>query len=133
MKDAKTALMPDGIAPPFGAYSSGISAPANGLIVTSGQLGLAADGTCPPDVTAQAELCLNAIDAILRSGGASRADVLRLNAYVTRRADFPTWMAVRDDWLAEVAIKPASTLMIVVGFTRPEFRIEVEAIARRPE
>ncbi|MEM7643350.1 MAG: RidA family protein [Pseudomonadota bacterium] len=131
MKDAKTALMPDGIAPPFGAYSNGIAAPASGLIVTSGQLGLAHDGTCPADVTGQAELCLAAIDAILRAGGATRADILRLNAYVTRREDFPAWMATRDAWLAEVPVKPASTLMIVTGFTRPDFLVEVEAIARK--
>ncbi|MEM8823489.1 MAG: RidA family protein [Pseudomonadota bacterium] len=132
MTDAKTALMPQGIAPPFGAYSSGIATQASGLIVTSGQLGLAADGTCPPDITAQAEICLAAIDAILREGGATRADILRLNAYVTRRDDFPAWMAARDHWLADVTVKPASTLMIVTGFTRPEFLVEVEAIARCP-
>ncbi len=132
MDDHKTALTPTGIAPPFGAYSHGIAVPPGGLIVTSGQLGLAADGTCPPDVTGQAEICLAAIDAILAEGGATRADVLRLNAYVTRRDDFPAWMAARDAWLADVVVKPASTLMIVTGFTRPDFLVEVEALARRP-
>jgi enamine deaminase RidA (YjgF/YER057c/UK114 family) len=129
MTDRKTALMPEGIAAPFGAYSNGIAAPIGRIVVTSGQLGVAADGTVPPGVTAQAELCLAAIDAILRAAGAGRGDVLRLNAYVTRRADFAPWMAARDAWLAPVAVKPASTLMIVGGFTRPEFLVEVEAMA----
>lgn len=132
MKDAKTALSPTGIAPPFGDYSNGISAPVGRLIVTSGQLGLAEDGTCPPDVEGQAALCLAAIDAILRTGGATRANVLRLNAYVTQREDFAPWMTVRDGWLADVAVKPASTLMIVTGFTRSEFLVEVEALAIVP-
>ncbi|GIT91694.1 enamine deaminase RidA [Jannaschia sp. AI_61] len=131
--DRKTSLLPPGIAPPFGAYSHGIAVPASGqLLVTSGQLGLGADGVCPPDVAGQAAICLAAIHAILVEAGATRADVLRLNAYVTRRDDFPAYMAARDAWLADVAVKPASTLMIVGGFTRPEFLVEIEAIACVP-
>jgi 2-iminobutanoate/2-iminopropanoate deaminase len=38
-------------------------------------------------------------------------------------------MAVRDEWLADVAIRPASTLLIVSGFTREEFKVEIEATA----
>lgn len=133
MSDPKTALAPAGVAPPFGAYAPGIAVPAGRLIVTSGQLGLAADGSCPPDVSGQAGICLAAIDAILAEAGAGRAHVLRLNAYVTRREAFPAWMEARDAWLAGVPVKPASTLMVVTGFTRPEFLIEVEALAVLPE
>lgn len=132
-RDRKTALDAAGAAAPFGAYSHGIAAPAGGrLLVTSGQLGLAADGTCPPDVAGQAAICLAAIDGVLAAAGATRADVLRLTAYVTRRADFAAWMAVRDGWLSDVTVKPASTLLIVGGFTRPDFLIEVEALAWAP-
>jgi enamine deaminase RidA (YjgF/YER057c/UK114 family) len=129
MDDSKTALSPNAIAPPFGAYSAGIAAPPGRIVVTSGQLGLAADGTCPPDVATQTRLCLEAIEAILGEAGATRADVLRLNAYVTRREDFAAYMAERDAWLGGVPVRPASTLMIVSGFTRPEFLVEVEALA----
>ncbi|MEM9796363.1 MAG: RidA family protein [Pseudomonadota bacterium] len=132
MDDLKTALAPDGISPPFGAYNHGILAPPGRAIVTSGQLGLSTDGVCPPDVAGQARLCLAAIDAVLRAAGAERSHVLRLNAYVTDRADFPAYMAERDAWLADVQVKPASTLMIVSGFTRPEFLVEVEAMAVLP-
>lgn len=132
MIDSKTALAPALVAPPFGAYSHGILAPAGRLIVTSGQLGLNIDGTCPQDVTGQARICLATIDAILAEAGAGRHDVLRLNAYVTRREDFALWMAERDTWLQAVTVKPASTLMIVSGFTRPEFLVEVEAMAVVP-
>lgn len=129
MTDPKIPLSPARVAAPFGAYSHGVAAPAGRLIVTSGQLGLAADGTCPADVAGQARICLDTIDRILAEAGAGRVDVLRLNAYVTRRADFPAYMAERDAWLADVAVKPASTLMIVTGFTRPEFLVEIEAMA----
>ncbi|MGB3408703.1 MAG: RidA family protein [Jannaschia sp.] len=132
MDDPKTALSPAISAPPFGAYSHGVLAPAGRLLVTSGQLGLGADGACPADMAEQARLCLATIDAILVESGAGREHVLRLNAYVTRRENFAVWMEVRDTWLVEVPVKPASTLMIVGGFTRAEFLVEVEALAMVP-
>ncbi|MFO1166082.1 MAG: RidA family protein, partial [Paracoccus sp. (in: a-proteobacteria)] len=42
---------------------------------------------------------------------------------------FPDYMAARDEFLAGVAVLPASTLVIVSGFTRPEFLVEVELTA----
>lgn len=124
-----TPLAPARVAAPFGAYSHGIA--AGPLVVTSGQLGIAPDGSVPPDVTAQAELCFAAIGAILAEAGADFSHLVRLNAYVTRRGDMAAYMAVRDRALAHLAVKPASTLMIVSGFTRPEFLVEVEATAWR--
>lgn len=127
------ALTPSSIAAPFGAYSHGIvSAPAGQVIVTSGQLGLAPDGTCPEGVKAQAEQCFANIDAILQEAGVTRDTVVRVSGFVTAREDFPTYMAVRDAWLADVAVKPASTLLIVTGFTREEFKVEVEVTAVVP-
>jgi 2-iminobutanoate/2-iminopropanoate deaminase len=129
----KKALTPPSIAAPFGAYSHGIEAgPGGRVIVTSGQLGLAPDGTCPDGVKAQSEQCFANIDAILNEAGAGRSDVIRIAAFVTRREDFATYMAVRDAWLAQVDTKPASTLIIVTGFTRAEFLVEVEVTAVAP-
>ena len=131
--DPKTPLAPVSVARPFGAYAHGIAAPPGGrLIVTSGQLGIDAAGHVPATVAAQAALCLAAIGAILAEAGAGPEHVVRLNAYVTDRADFPAYMAARDAWLAAVAVKPASTLMVVGGFTRREFLVEVEATAWAP-
>nr|WP_319246317.1 RidA family protein [uncultured Celeribacter sp.] len=126
----KKSLTPSSIAAPFGAYSHGIdSGPASRVIVTSGQLGLAPDGSCPEGVKAQAEQCFSNIDAILKEAGATRSDVVRIAGFVTRREDFGPYMEVRDAWLSDVAVKPASTLIIVTGFTREEFKVEVEVTA----
>lgn len=126
-------IEPDGIAPPFGAYVHGMVVPAGRrLLVTSGQLGLAADGAVPTDVARQTEVCLANIGAVLAAAGGSPADLVRLNAYVTRRADFAAYMAARDAWLAPHGHRPASTLIIVGGFTRAEFLVEVEALAALP-
>ena len=122
-------LTPADIHPPFANYAHGIAVRARHLVVTSGQLGIAPDGTVPGDAKGQAELCFANIDAILCEAGLSRQNILRLNAYVTSREHMAGYMAARDAYLAEMKHIPASTLMIVSGFTRPEFVVEVEALA----
>lgn len=125
-----TPLLPGGMAAPFGNYSHGVR--AGGLVVTSGQLGLALDGTVPEGVAAQADLCFDNIRQVLAQGGADLSHVLRFTAFVTRREDMAAYIAVRDRWCAGLAVKPASTLLIVSGFTRPEFLVEIEALALIP-
>lgn len=124
-----TPLAPATIAAPFGGYSHGIA--GKSLVVTSGQLGLAADGSIPANISAQAEICFENIRAILACDGLDFSDVLRFNAYVTDRAHMAEYMKIRDAMVAGLTPKPASTLMIVAGFTRPDFLVEVEAIAER--
>lgn len=43
------------------------------------------------------------------------------------------YMAARDAWLAEVSRLPASKLVIVAGFTRAEFLVEIEVTAAKLE
>ncbi len=123
-------LAPDTISPPFGRYAHGVECPPGmRLVVTSGQLALAADGSVPAGVEAQARLCFANCAAILAEAGMGPADVIRVNAFVTDRAHMAGYMAARDAWLAGVTRLPASTLVIVSGFTRPEFLVEVEVTA----
>ncbi|CUH63638.1 Putative reactive intermediate deaminase TdcF [Thalassovita gelatinovora] len=124
-----TPLVPKSISAPFGNYSHGIA--AGPLVATSGQLGLKADGTIPQSVTEQAEVCFAAIGAILAEDGLDFSDVVRFSAFVTKREDMAPYMAVRDRICADLAVKPASTLVIVSGFTKPEFLVEIEALALR--
>lgn len=127
------ALIPATIAKPFGKYAHGcLVSPGHSLLVTSGQLGMTFGGTIPADAAAQAEVCFANITAILAEADATPAHVIRLNAFVTDRAHFAAYMAVRDRWLADVPVLPASTLVVVSGFTRPEFLVEVEATAAIP-
>lgn len=124
-----TPLTPAAIAPPFAAYSHGILSRPARMVVTSGQLGLAADGTIPEGAEAQARLCFDNIAHILAEARMTRDHIVRLNAYVTGRAHMQGYMAARDAWLDGVSVLPASTLMMVAGFTRPEFVVEIEALA----
>jgi enamine deaminase RidA (YjgF/YER057c/UK114 family) len=126
-------LAPAAIAPPFARYAHGVEVPAGWrLAATSGQLALAADGTVPEGAEAQARLCFSNCAAILAEAGMGPGDAVRINAFVTDRAHMAGYMAARDAWLAEVERLPASTLVIVSGFTRPEFLVEVEVLAAAP-
>jgi enamine deaminase RidA (YjgF/YER057c/UK114 family) len=121
-------LTPRSIRPPFARYSHGVEVPAGKrLIVCSGQLGIGPDDSIPEDAGAQAELCFSNIATVLAEAGLSLNDVVRINAYVTDREHMKPYMVVRDRLVAEPP--PASTLMIVSGFSRPEFKVEIEAIA----
>ncbi|MFN3261572.1 MAG: RidA family protein [Pikeienuella sp.] len=126
------AVAPPAIPVPFANYSHGIEAPPGArLLVTSGQLGSEPGGAVPEGAEAQARLCFRQIEAILAAAGMGREDVLRLNAFVTDRAHMAGYMAARDEWLNGLSPPPASTLVIVAGFTRPEFVVEVEATAAK--
>ena len=126
-----TPLSPLDIHPPFAPYSHGVEIPpGQRLVFCSGQLGIAADGSIPPDCGSQAELIFQSIAAILREAGMGLEHVVRVNAYVTGREHLAAYMAVRNRLFS--APLPASTLMIVSGFARPEFVVEIEAIAAGP-
>ena len=125
-------LAPASVAAPFGAYSHGLSGDCSRLVLTSGQLGIRPDGTVPRGVTEQAEICFAAIEAILAEAGLGLEHVMRVNACVTQREHMADYMAVRDRAFANVDPKPCSTLVIVAGFTRPDFLVEVEATAGAP-
>lgn len=123
-------LSPPSIRKPFARYSHGLEAPPGArLVAVSGQLGVGPDDRAPEGAEAQARLCFDNIAAILAEAGMTLADVIRLNAYVTDRAHMAGYMAARDAVVGDPP--PTSTLMIVGGFTRPEFVVEIEALAAK--
>ena len=101
------------------------------MVFTSGQLGIDADETIPGDCEAQADLCFANIAAILAEDDMTLADIIRINAYVTDREYMQGYMRSRDRQFQ--GIPPASTLMIVQGFTKLEFVVEIEVVAAAPE
>ncbi len=124
-------LSPATIHPPFSAYSNGVEVPAGQrLVFCSGQLGISRDGVIPPTAAEQAELCFDNIAAILGAAGMGLEHIVRINAYVTDREHLRPYMDVRNKRFA--APLPASTLMVVAGFARPEFCVEIECVAAGP-
>ena len=136
MEDITTTMLdrlaPPSLHPPFARYAHGVAVPAGArTVLCSGQLGIAPDGTVPPDAEGQASLGFDNIAAILAEAGMGLGDLVRVNAYVTAREHMAGYMAARDR--AVGSPPPASTLMIVAGFTRAEFLVEIEAVAARVE
>lgn len=124
-------LSPSGIHPPFAPYSPGIEIVSRSrLVFASGQLGIDKDAMIPGDCAGQARLAFENIRAILGEAGMDFEHVIKLNAFVTGREHLKPYMDVRNSLFGEPY--PASTLMIVAGFARPEFVVEIEAIAAAP-
>lgn len=119
---------PPTIRPPFADYSHGVIAPAGTrLLFASGQLGISNADIIPDAVEEQAVLCFENIKAILDAAGMGFQHVVRFSAYVTDRSYFSIYGAVRSRYAPGGQF--ASTLLIVSGFTLPEFKIEVEVTA----
>jgi 2-iminobutanoate/2-iminopropanoate deaminase len=124
-------ITPTGIRPPFARYSYGVEIPpGHRILVCSGQLGVAPDDKVPATIEEQTHLCFKNIGAVLKEAGFTFADVVRINSFVVGREYLKGYMGVRDLYISDPA--PASTLMIVSGFSRPEFLVEVEVIAAAP-
>ena len=85
--------------------------------------------TMPADVTSQSRNCFRTIDAALKEGGFAMADSVRATYYVTDAKDVDAHFAVCGEVLGD--IRPAATLLIVVGLARPEMKVEIEVTAKR--
>ncbi len=121
---------PKTIRPPFANYSHAVEVPPGArLLVCSGQLGVHPDDTVPDGAEAQTDLCFANIAEILASAGMAMANVVRINAYVSAREHMAGYMRARDRAIAGLPVPPASTLMIVSGFTREAFVVEIEVLA----
>jgi len=122
------ALSPSTIRPPLARYSHGIAVPADHrIVITAGQLGISPDGNIPPHSEGQADICFANIAAILAEDGMTMADIVRLSVYVTAREHMDGYRRARDRHFP--GTPPTTTLIMVAGLVRPEFLIEIEAIA----
>ena len=85
--------------------------------------------TMPADVTSQTRNCFKTIEQALRDGGFAMADIVRATYYITDADDADAHFAVCGEVLGE--IRPAATLLIVVGLYKPEMKVEIEVTAKR--
>ena len=123
-------INPSDIRKPFASYSHGLVVPPGAtMLYASGQLGVGADDHVPDGVEAQCVLCFENIEAILAEARMDFGDVVRFTGFVTDRSSFPVYGAVRSRYAPGNAF--TSTLVVVAGFTRPEFKVEVEITAAK--
>ena len=124
-------VKPKNIYKPFGNYSHAIINKNSGLLTVSGQLGIDKDGNIPKLFSEQAELCFSNIKSILEESSYDLTDIMKVTSFVTHRKYFAEYMKVRDKFFYDLTIKPTSTLLIVSGFTKKYFFVEVEIIAQK--
>jgi 2-iminobutanoate/2-iminopropanoate deaminase len=111
-------------------YSPGILVSGSPVtLYISGQVGIASDGTVSADFETQVRQVWQNISGVLRGAGMRLENLVKLTTFLIDAADFPISSRVRTEVLG--GHKPASTLVYVSGLVRPEWRVEIEAIAAR--
>jgi enamine deaminase RidA (YjgF/YER057c/UK114 family) len=128
-------MPPAAVAAPLSEYANValIDAPRR-LVTVSGQVALRADGTLCADasIEGQTRQTYANIGTCLEAAGLGWGDVLKFTTFVTTRDHVQGFYAVRKELFAELYPSgnyPGNSLLVVSGLVRPEFLIEIEAIA----
>lgn len=127
----KQFINPDGMVKP-GAYTPAISVTGGKTVYISGQVSQDGQGNIvgQGDLLAQTQQVYKNLGIALAASGASFADVVKLNVYVVNYK--PEHRAVLQSVREKHVSKdnpPASTLIGVQALARPEFMVEIEAVA----
>ncbi|MFD8250942.1 RidA family protein [Streptomyces werraensis] len=122
---------PEGVAP--AARYAHVVTGAGRLVAVSGQLALDEDGRVvgAGDAGAQARQVFENLRLCLAAAGASFDDVVKLTYFVTDMAHMPAVRAARAAHIPDDRV-PAASAVQVSALVRPEFLLEVEALAVVP-
>ena len=112
------------------AYSNGVmTEPGVKTLYIAGQIGIDASGKASSDVAEQCRQAWANVEAILADAGMAISDIVKTTIFLTDPADYPAFVAVRKEVLK--GHKPASTLVYVSALVKPDWKVEVEAIAAK--
>jgi 2-iminobutanoate/2-iminopropanoate deaminase len=112
------------------AYSHVVTVTGPGTtIYIAGQLARDAEGNIigPGDMRAQLEQTFKNLDACLKAAGATWADVVKTNTFVTDYQAFSKCSDVRMRYFGIAS--PTSTTIQISGLAQPEAMVEIEMIA----
>jgi len=119
---------PDTVHPPVSSYSHGIEVPPGArMLHLSGQIATDRDGVIPDGFAAQCALVWDNLYRVLASAGMGREHLVKLTVYMLHPADLPVFREIRDRYLQDA--RPATTLVFVSALARPEWLLEIEALA----
>jgi len=127
------AFDPPGVAKPFGIFSNAAWQPPGRVLHVSGQVATDPDWNVvgDGDMVAQTRQVLENIQTILASVGGVMDDIVSVIVYVTDMAPLMEVHRVREEFFTKPY--PASTLVQVPALVRPEYLIEIAAVAVIPE
>jgi len=123
-----TAVNPASMGGEPASYTNGVVVDSgHKTIYISGQIGIDSKGICSPDFADQTRKVWSNIEAILTDAGMSLSNIVKTTIFLVDRADYPVFVDIRKEVLK--GHKPASTLVYVSGLVKPEWKVEIEAIA----
>ena len=111
-------------------YSQIATVSGGAIVFISGQVALDNSGSVvgKDDFRTQAEQVFRNLRAAMEAVGGNFSDVVKLNYYLVDLSHLPELRDVRDKYIT-VSNPPTSTAVQVTRLFRPEFLVEVEAVA----
>jgi len=121
----RTILNPD----PYEEFNIAQAYEHDGLLYVSGQTAIDQEGSIvgPEDFDAQAKQVFTNLQRVLRAGGSSLNQVLKVNIYLTDMDYFDRIVELREQYFSEPY--PADTIVEIDSLALPEALLEIEAIA----
>lgn len=125
MKVAKISIEPD----PYEPFRLAQGYRVGELLFISGQAAIDGNGQLVGvgDFEAQAEQVFKNLDRVLRAGGSSLANVIKVTIFLRDMSNFSKIVELRDRYFTPPY--PADTIVEVSSLYSPEALIEIEAIA----
>jgi enamine deaminase RidA (YjgF/YER057c/UK114 family) len=123
-------LVVPGTMPKSVGYSQVAVVNGGTLVFIAGQVALDRSGNVigKDDFRAQAKQVFENLKSAVEFAGGTLNDVVKLNTYFLDSSHLPQFREVRDQYI-NLSQPPASTAVQVSRLFRPEFLIEVEAVA----
>lgn len=111
------------------AFSQCIRVEGGPLLFLSGQVALDADGMLvgEGDLREQTRVAFSNVRDLLQAAGSSMESIVKLTYYVRDMSQWPVVQSVRAEFFPTYF--PASTTVEVSSLHRPEYLIEIEAVA----
>ena len=127
----KRILKPKDLVDASDRYSQGIIVEGpRGLLFIAGQTASDRQGNVVGigDIRAQARKAFENVEAVLKEAGLGFEHLVKTTVYLTDRNYRDEYNRVRMELLPK-GDRPTSTLLIIGGLARPEYLIEIEAVA----
>lgn len=127
-----TTLEPNSIPKPYkNRFSHGKLVPAGAeWLFMAGQTGRNVEGKIGQDIEEQADWAMKNLYTIIKEGGMDSEDVIKMTIYYLDPTHLPIIVAARNRYFGD-DFRPGSTAVGVSALARPEYLVEVEAIAAR--
>ena len=136
-KSGVTYLNPPSVPQPAGMYSHVARMAPGEIAFIAGQVAVDAKGNPvgDGDLAAQVKQVFANLGGILKDLGADFESVVQFTTYLTKAENIPAWMAARGEAYPKLfpgGKYPPNTLLVIDRLVKPEFLLEIEAIARVP-